>query len=258
MPDLESGCSESCACAMARATGQSGCGGASASSASEDSITWRDLQEVDLAPLQALQILLFPVRYSDSFYRKLLWPGYCTRVGIASSGELVAVASARVVDDHQQELPGSAAYLMTLGVDEAYRRRGLGTKAIREVIVMLRERTAAEVVILHVKTENAGAFAFYQRLGFVIDEATGFSENHYLIDGKNYHAYELSYAIPSERRAAQPHTQRPCTPHRHSRTRFQHWQASVVAVVGVHAALNGLPPFNNNKTRPGRRFRRYA
>jgi hypothetical protein len=124
---------------------------------------------------------------------------------------------------------------------------------------MLRERTAAEVVILHVKTENAGAFAFYQRLGFVIDEATGFSENHYLIDGKNYHAYELSYAIPSERRAAQPHTQQPLhAAPALAHPRFQHWQASVVAVVGVHAALNGLPPFNNNTTRPGRRFRRCA
>ena len=36
----------------------------------------------------------------------------------------------------------------------------------------------------------------------MIDEATGFSENHYLIDGKNYHAYELTYAIPEERCAA--------------------------------------------------------
>ena len=109
---------------------------------------------------------------------------------------------------------------MTLGVNETHRRRGLGTRAIREIIHMLRERTPVEPILLHVKTENAGAVAFYQRLGFRIDEATGFSENHYLIDGKHYHAYELTYAMPAERCERPPaalrtarHTPR-CGPHR--------------------------------------------
>ena len=51
---------------------------------------------------------------------------------------------------------------MTLGVSTAHRRRGLGTRAMREIIDMLRERTAVRLIFLHVKTENEGAVAFYQ------------------------------------------------------------------------------------------------
>ena len=72
----------------------------------------------------------------------------------------------------------------------------------------------------------------------MIDEATGFSENHYLIDGKNYHAYELTYAIPEERCAAS--TSRP--PRAHPRASPCSRQANVRIghLVGLRAPVRGL------------------
>ena len=116
---------ESYAMAMARATGGNTCGSASSNGdSSAQDVVFRDLLEEDLTQLQELQLQLFPVsspvrrtricnkrchviwqvRYSDTFYRRLLWHGYFTRVGVTSSGQVVAVASARVVDDYQRDL----------------------------------------------------------------------------------------------------------------------------------------------------------
>ena len=62
--DLEVGASESCASAMARATGSYSSSAATSNPESDGELVWRDLQEADLGQLQALQIQLFPVRNS--------------------------------------------------------------------------------------------------------------------------------------------------------------------------------------------------
>jgi len=64
----------------------------------ESEIAFRELQARDVIELRELQLALFPVRYSDSFYDRLFTDGYYTAVGCTvSDGEIVAVASVRIV-----------------------------------------------------------------------------------------------------------------------------------------------------------------
>jgi len=203
----------------------------------EGEVTFRDLEEGDLPALRELQSGLFPVQYKDSFYTKLFTNGYYALVGVApphtratgdtprprrsagpnradaveyeyegpggaplgAHGEaVVAVACARVTADWR------VAYIMTLGVHETYRRRGLGTHALQLCLEMLRDRTRCMIAQLHVKSLNASAVAFYQRLGWVADEAEGrggLCSNHYLIDGVLYDAKALKLDLARMRRA---------------------------------------------------------
>ena len=56
------------------------------------------------------------------------------------------------------------------------------------ILQLLRKQTRCTCATLHVKSTNAAAVRFYERLGFTCDPETGFLENHYYIDGKHYDA----------------------------------------------------------------------
>jgi len=81
-------------------------------------VFFRDVEERDIASLMELQRGLFPVQYTESFYTKLFTPGYYCIVGLAPDGEVVAVASARVVafESPTEMQSVREAYIMTLGV----------------------------------------------------------------------------------------------------------------------------------------------
>lgn len=210
-----------------------------------DDVRFRNLEPDDLPALQELQRGLFPVRYNDSFYTRLFSQGHYTLVGVTTPrnvesahgggtprqrcsdastsasevthegpngaplgarGEaIVAVASARVTTDWR------IAYIMTLGVHESYRRRGLGAQALQLCLEQLRDHTSCMVAQLHVKCLNTAAVAFYNGLGWIADEAEGrggLCSNHYLIDGVRYDALALKYDIARMRRAIAKNTER--------------------------------------------------
>ncbi len=182
----DGGVREAARCLVAELWG--GAAGASADAdapCARESVVFRALRHDDIAALKALQLELFPVRYQNSFYARLLSYGYYTQVGFNRAGELVAVASARVVDDYEQALASRAAYIMTLGVKAGHRRGGLGTWIMHRILDILRDEAGCRAAYLHVKTLNDAAVAFYQRLGFTIPPGdAGYSENHYSIDGE--------------------------------------------------------------------------
>jgi ribosomal protein S18 acetylase RimI-like enzyme len=60
---------------------------------------------------------------------------------------------------------GSVAHVVTLDVHPSFRRRGLG-KALLEGLLSRFSRAGAREARLEVSTENAGAIAFYRKLGF--------------------------------------------------------------------------------------------
>mmetsp|Transcript_32958 Transcript_32958/g.108873 ORF Transcript_32958/g.108873 Transcript_32958/m.108873 type:complete len:250 (-) Transcript_32958:71-820(-) len=177
-----------------------------------DGVAFRDLAPADLPALRELQTALFPVRYNDSFYERLFSPGYFTLVGIdaappsdgsfegttvAGGGALVAVASVRITSDWR------VAYIMTLGVDHRYRRRGLGARALRLCLRATCERSRCQLAQLHVKSLNEAAVAFYNSMGFQADEAEGHAglcRAHYLIEGEPYDAFALKYDLRPLRR----------------------------------------------------------
>ncbi len=88
---------------------------------------------------------LFEVKYDSSFYSLLFKEGYCSLVGkVRSTGRIVAVASARWVDDDagtcdtlKRWLRGqTVGYVLTMGVHQDFRKRGLG----RAMLQVCRDR----------------------------------------------------------------------------------------------------------------------
>ena len=159
------------------------------------SVVFRDLRREDVPPLMSLQQQLFPVQYTQSFYDRLFGHDYFCLVGVSEAGVILAVASARVIDDPASDGP-LRAYIMTLGVREGHRQCGLGTRAIEEIMRLLRRRTLCEVAELHVKCANAAAVAFYERNGFERGLAEdGLCRNHYFLDGRHWDAYVYTRSL---------------------------------------------------------------
>uniref|UniRef100_A0A7S4AYH2 N-alpha-acetyltransferase 60 n=1 Tax=Chrysotila carterae TaxID=13221 RepID=A0A7S4AYH2_CHRCT len=168
-----------------------------------EEVVFRESRYEDIPSLKELHLALFPVRYNDAFFERLYHPGNFTLVGCcARSGDVVAVASARVVDDCQRPLPDNSAYIMTLGVDEAFRRRHVGSRAAQQILHVLAARTTCSYAELHVKSANRAAISFYERLGFEPDPDNGYVFGHYLIDGQRWDALLLRYDLRGLRATA--------------------------------------------------------
>lgn len=164
-------------------------------------VFFRDLRRADLPELMELQSQLFPVQYNRNFYDKLFMYGHHCIVGVDSSGTVVAVASARVIEYEKSgaRLPQVQGYIMTLGVRQSHRRLRLGSRVLDEICKLLRTRTAAEVVMLHVKGANTAAVAFYESHGFLPDGPNGgLLAEHYELEGRMWDAYQYlrPLAIP--------------------------------------------------------------
>jgi ribosomal-protein-alanine N-acetyltransferase len=81
-----------------------------------------------------------------------------------ADGAMVGFAIAEVGDELPTDL-GSRAYLMTLDVDPAWRRRGVAQALMEDLEGRVWE-LGARRMSLHVYVENAAAIAFYEQMGF--------------------------------------------------------------------------------------------
>mmetsp|Transcript_57044 Transcript_57044/g.130966 ORF Transcript_57044/g.130966 Transcript_57044/m.130966 type:complete len:219 (-) Transcript_57044:886-1542(-) len=171
----------------------------------DDEVVFRESCVEDIPHLKQLHLHLFPVRYNDAFFDRLYTRGNFTLVGCSAvTGDIVAVASARCVDDTEQPLPDNTSYIMTLGVQEDYRRRHIGSRAVQQILRVLSTHTTCRVAELHVKSDNHAAVSFYNRLGFQPDPHVGYVRDHYLIEGQRYDAWLLQYDLDALRAANGP------------------------------------------------------
>lgn len=162
-------------------------------------VVYRDIFPEDVPAVDELQRQLFPVRYSEGFYQRLFTDGHYTVLAATPDGAIIGIASARTVSD---EAVGSRSdhvregYIMTLGVQESFRRLGIGAELLRRILVILRS-LACTVAALHVKSLNVAACRFYECHGFRPDPVNGWYPGHYLIDGVQYDAYRLICPLSS-------------------------------------------------------------
>ena len=164
----------------------------------ETPVRFRRLHRKDLDEVIELHRQLFPVQYSPAFFERLFTHGYFCQVGVsAETGEVITVASARVVDAHDATRQTDEAYIMTLGVKPSHRRCGLGARAMEQMLKLLRTRTRATYVALHVKTANRAACAFYDRFGFTTDPVDGLLEKHYYLGGEHWDACRYTRPLRS-------------------------------------------------------------
>ncbi len=125
----------------------------------------RVFQESDEREVIALwqQVFAYPEPRND--------PATVIRHKMAAQRNLffVAVADGRLVGTVMGGYDGHRGWIYSLAVDPAHRRRKVGTALIRHV-----ERALAEAgspkINLQVLPTNAGAVAFYEKLGYHVEE----------------------------------------------------------------------------------------
>lgn len=83
-------------------------------------------------------------------------------------------------------------YILTLGLKQAYRRSGLGSKLLAQCIAYAESNRHCGAVYLHVIHNNPGAIAFYRRHDFIHFRSLN---SFYSIDGTNHTAYLYIFYI---------------------------------------------------------------
>eukprot|EP01010_Urceolus_cornutus_P001017 NODE_1531_length_864_cov_328.889571_g1185_i1.p1 GENE.NODE_1531_length_864_cov_328.889571_g1185_i1~~NODE_1531_length_864_cov_328.889571_g1185_i1.p1 ORF type:complete len:223 (-),score=7.70 NODE_1531_length_864_cov_328.889571_g1185_i1:97-765(-) len=155
------------------------------------SIDFRPLTRADFPQLISLHQLLFPVEYNDEFYESLL--GNTIRTVLAVfSGNLIGVATGRLVDRSSCCVTDRRGYIITFGVAEEYRRYHLGTELLLR-LQMEFEQAGATLSYLHAKADNYSALSFYKKNKYQVMRRL---PNYYFIDGGYHDAYALSRPLP--------------------------------------------------------------
>ena len=128
---------------------------------------YRLYQPADFAALYALEELCFepPVRYSRAWMRKLIAnPNSATWIAEETAVENKTMAGFAIVE--WTTLPkGTVAYIQTIEVHPASRRRGTAAELLHRVEGSARV-AGARSIWLHVDVENAAAIQLYRSRGY--------------------------------------------------------------------------------------------
>jgi len=137
----------------------------------------------NIGTLRKLNTVLFPIKYSERFYKDVLLPEHEDYCQLIYYNDIpVGTVCCRIEADPKAS-EKSRLYIMTMGVLAPYRSRTLGTKALQKVIdaalehnKTLKGSPKAELppakrpltsFYMHVQTSNVEARKFYERNGFV-------------------------------------------------------------------------------------------
>ncbi|GMU71042.1 MAG: ribosomal-protein-alanine N-acetyltransferase [Betaproteobacteria bacterium PRO3] len=120
-------------------------------------VSWRPLEERDLAYVAALERGIHAVPWTLGNFRDALAAGYCARVG-EREGRIVVFGVLMLA-------PGEAQVLNLSVVTDA-RRQGLGRALLRQFLDVA-ERAGAGQCFLEVRVSNAPALALYAAEGFL-------------------------------------------------------------------------------------------
>ncbi|KAJ1648526.1 hypothetical protein J3B02_000127 [Coemansia erecta] len=165
------------------------------------------LQTVDaitLPKVRNLNSVLFPVRYSGTFYKSLLLPGQFCQLAFLDDKCVGTIACrkqplgfadtpASIMTGYQalQEPKYYEVYMMTLGVLAPYRRLGIGGLLLRNAVEFAAKDPNVRRVILHVQIDNDDALRFYHKSGFTTVRLV----QRYYKNIEPPHAYLLEYRI---------------------------------------------------------------
>ncbi|KAK9765354.1 N-acetyltransferase 5 [Basidiobolus ranarum] len=126
----------------------------------------------NLGQLRRLNSILFPVHYSEKFYKDVLEVGEFAKLGYYNDACVGAVCCRKEnIEDGKVKI-----YIMTLGVLAPYRKLGLGSALLKHILNQCEQDSKISELYLHVQISNDEAIAFYKKYGF---EVTGTLENYY-------------------------------------------------------------------------------
>jgi ribosomal-protein-alanine N-acetyltransferase len=122
-------------------------------------VTVREMTSYDLDEVLAIERTSFPTPWTKAMFREELFIPLCHDL-VAMSGERIVgyICFSIVVDE---------VHLRNIAVHSDWKRRGIASKMIAEMISLSSER-GADKVTLEVRESNRGAIELYKKLGFVV------------------------------------------------------------------------------------------
>ncbi|KAJ1666546.1 hypothetical protein IW140_004607 [Coemansia sp. RSA 1813] len=155
-----------------------------------------------VSKVRNLNSVLFPVRYSSSYYKSLTQPGQFAQLAVYQGACVGTIAcrkqplgfadsATRFYDPRMPQPELHEMYMMTLGVLAPYRRLGIGRMLLANAMDIAKQDPLVKRVVLHVKIDNDDALRFYHKHGFI---TLRLIERYY----KNIeppHAYLLEYRL---------------------------------------------------------------
>jgi ribosomal protein S18 acetylase RimI-like enzyme len=125
---------------------------------------YRLYQPRDFDALYAVEQSCFalPLRFSRAYMSKLVGSSNAATWIAEEEGVLAGFA----IVEWTQETGETAAYIDTIEVAPAWRKRGLGAELLRRVAASA-AAAGASFIWLHVETENLAAIALYESSGYL-------------------------------------------------------------------------------------------
>ena len=140
------------------------------------------LDEAELSEIRTLHTEWFPVAYNEEFYSALtrnddqvLKVVACMRSCIVGLATVAVRRKERQYNPNEDLLPflglcnqtTNIAYILTLGVVDELRRKGLGRSILEKTLSEVEQGDPqCKVIMLHVITYNKNAMRLYTKLGF--------------------------------------------------------------------------------------------
>ncbi|XP_065903163.1 N-alpha-acetyltransferase 50-like isoform X2 [Dysidea avara] len=124
-----------------------------------------DITPHNIKQLRKLNAAVFPIAYTDKFYKDVLELGELAKFAYFND-IVVGGVCCRV----ETEAMVKKLYIMTLGCLAAYRRLGVGTLLLKHVLTMAEQMKDVDIIYLHVQTNNEAALEFYKKFDFFVTE----------------------------------------------------------------------------------------
>jgi len=196
-----------------------------------ESLKYRPLSAEDFEETVALHTEWFPVTYDEVFYNKSVRGEIFTLAAThtePSTGEesILGIVTMSTCQEHYKDdlphvlgsnaklhesgehsdaancsdnpdAPGVLAYILTLGVVDGFRRRGLASEMLKQSILHVEEsKPHVQAVYLHVVTYNTAAIKLYESLKFA---RIAHFPNFYHLHGIPYDSYLYALYVHGSR-----------------------------------------------------------
>ncbi|PAV18844.1 N-acetyltransferase NAT13 [Pyrrhoderma noxium] len=131
----------------------------------DERISFSSITTNNLGTVRVLNSTLFPIKYSEKFYKDILSPDvedFCKLVYLNDVPIGTICCRIETKDDENN------LYLMTMGVLAPYRSRNIGSRTIQHILdaAKVHKKPKISNVYLHVQVSNADAKRFYERHDF--------------------------------------------------------------------------------------------
>ncbi|KAF8606184.1 N-acetyltransferase NAT13, partial [Ceratobasidium sp. AG-I] len=150
----------------------------------------------NLGTLRKLNSVLFPIRYSEKFYKEVLEPELEEFCKLIYYNDIpVGAVCSRIEKGRGPE--EACVYVMTMGVLAPYRSLGLGSTALQHLTSTFNpSKRKITSFYLHVHVPNTEARTFYERYGFVErDRIVGYYRKLGSTDGAERDAWVLERPV---------------------------------------------------------------